>query len=105
VIRYIQASKHIPAFIAGVFSVVVTNAFCEDVTAKRVSSENNTESSNIVKEKKSVKFNNGFMVGNLAGMDLSAFDNETVTQPGNYQVDVKINERSNGTKKVKYVAV
>lgn len=104
-IRYIQASKHIPAFIAGVFSVVVTNAFCEDVTAKRVSSENNTESSNIVKEKKSVKFNNGFMVGNLAGMDLSAFDNETVTQPGNYQVDVKINERSIGTKKVKYVAV
>lgn len=104
-IRYIQASKHIPAFMAGVFSVVVSNAFCEETPVTPVVPENNIESSNSVKEKKSIKFNNGFMVGNLAGMDLSAFDNESVTQPGNYHVDIEINGKSIGTKKVKYVAV
>jgi len=67
--------------------------------------EKNIESSNKAKEKKSVRFNNGFMVGNLAGMDLTAFDNESVTKPGNYHVDVSINGRSIGIKKVKYVTV
>ncbi|MCX2942292.1 fimbrial biogenesis outer membrane usher protein [Rahnella perminowiae] len=104
-IRLNQASRNFSAFIVGFSSFMVSNAFCETVPVTGMTLGSNIESKSTVKEKKAVRFNNGFMVGNLAGMDLSAFDNEELTKPGDYHVDVKVNGKSIGVKKIKYVSV
>ncbi|TPG61565.1 fimbria/pilus outer membrane usher protein [Ewingella americana] len=99
-----HTSGVLPSILLITFGFVSMNAFCEIVPT--ISDEKNVEIVNPEpkKEKKTVHFNNGFMVGNLAGMDLSEFNNESVTKPGIYHVDIQINDRKIGIKKIKFIS-
>jgi outer membrane usher protein len=102
VTRFTKLSKSLLTITLGAGTFITTDVCSETLS----SSESETDKPQIEykdKKKKTVKFNSGFMIGNQEGMDLSMFDNESIAKPGTYNIEVTVNNKSVGTRKIEFI--
>ncbi|MBU9851583.1 fimbria/pilus outer membrane usher protein [Rahnella aceris] len=91
------------SILLGSIGLVSINTFGAENLVTRDGEEVKAVTTKTQHNKKIIHFNNGFMVGNLAGIDLSEFNNESVTKPGVYHVDIIVNGKKAGEKKIKFI--